>query len=128
MNGPIVGADPFLNPSGILLPPFEPGGKTTDVLDTGNGQIDLVSGRNGPASQEPKGTAGFDAYTRTHVEGHAAALMREKGMTNAKLYINNPEICSRCSQLLPRMLPPGAQLEVITPSGSTTFVGEIPIP
>jgi hypothetical protein len=42
------------------------------------------------------------------------------------VYINNPEICSSCGNLLPRMLPPGAELTVVTPTGSTTFVGITP--
>jgi hypothetical protein len=30
--------------------------------------------------------------------------MRQHGVTNATLYINNPVICERCMNLLPRML------------------------
>jgi hypothetical protein len=106
------------------LPAFRAGGKTSGVLRTPTGDIPLQSGRAGPASSIPKGTAGFDAYTRTHVEGHAAALMRQQGLTEATVYINNPTICPNCSRLLPRMLPPGARLNVVLPDGTVVpFVG-----
>jgi hypothetical protein len=109
------------------LPPFLPrflaGGKTLGVLRTKAGDIPLQSGWTGPAASVPRGTAGFDIVTRTHVEGHAVALMRQTSVGEATLYINNPAICPSCSILLPRMLPPGSRLTVVTPSGSTTFVG-----
>jgi hypothetical protein len=63
-------------------------------------------------------TDGFDGVTRLHVEGHAAALMREQGITEGTLYINNPEICVSCMKLLPEMLPPGAKLRVVLPDGT----------
>ena len=63
----------------------------------------------------PPESAGFDAYTRTHVEGHAAALMRQEGYTEGTLILSNPDICVRCMSLLPRMLPPGSTLHVVLP-------------
>ena len=105
------------------LQPFKKGGKTAGVLRTGAGDQPLESGWSGPAQSVPKGTSGFDIVTRTHVEGHAAASMRASGASEATLYINNPEICSSCGKLLPKMLPPGARLTVVTPTGSTTFTG-----
>jgi RHS repeat-associated protein len=128
VNSPAIASDPFINPSGTLLPPFSPGGKTSGVLDAGGDKIPLESGAEGPAASIPRGSRGFDAYTRTHVEGHAAALMRQRGISNATLYINNPEICPNCMKLLPRMLPPGGELRVVTPSTTFTFVAEVPIP
>jgi len=56
--------------------------------------------------------------TRTHVEGHAAALMHQRGLREATVYINNPEICPSCQKLLPRMLPPGSRLTVVLPDGT----------
>ena len=38
---------------------------------------------------------------------------------------NFDQICAACTKLLPRMLPPGAKLEVVTPTGSQTFAGRI---
>jgi hypothetical protein len=65
----------------------------------------------------PKGSAGYDIVTRTHVEGDAAAYMRQHGITSGTLYINNPEICSSCNKLLPRMLAEGSSLTVIPRGG-----------
>src|SRR5436309_15225186 len=36
------------------------------------------SGYEGPAASMPQGTRGFDIITRSHAEGHAAALMRDQ--------------------------------------------------
>jgi len=99
------------------LPPFVAGGKTLGILRTPTGDIPLQSGWQGPASSVPSGTSGFDIVTRTHVEGHAAALMQQQGITDATLYINNPEICSSCTKLLPRMLPEGSKLTVVRGPG-----------
>jgi hypothetical protein len=72
----------------------------------------------------PKGSAGFDIVTRTHVEGHAAAWMQQNGVSNATVYINNPVICDSCMNYLPRMLAPGSQLTVVAPDGTAvTFTG-----
>ncbi|WP_429030798.1 DddA-like double-stranded DNA deaminase toxin [Bradyrhizobium sp. I1.14.4] len=90
------------------------------------GDLSLESGWAGPAADIPRGTSGFDIVTRTHVEGHAAAVMQEQGLSEGTLFINNPTVCSSCTNLLPRMFPPGAQLNVVTPNGSTVFVGRSP--
>jgi len=109
------------------LPAFRPGGKTSGVLRTPTGDIPLQSGWQGPASSIPRGTSGFDIVTRTHVEGHAAAVMRQQGLTEATVYMNNPEICPSCSRLLPRMLPPRARLNVVLPDGTVVpFTGVVP--
>jgi hypothetical protein len=84
----------------------------------------LKSGVEGPAKSMPKGSPGFDIVTRTHVEGHAAAAMQQLGLKDATVVINNPQICSSCTELLPRMLEPGSHLTVVTSNGtSTTFTG-----
>jgi hypothetical protein len=86
--------------------------------------VDLKSGWSGPAEGVPRGTSGFDIVTRTHVEGHAAAIMRQTGLREATVYINNPAICTSCQKLLPRMLPSGGRLTVVLPDGSSqVFVG-----
>lgn len=68
----------------------------------------------------PKGTPGFNILTRTHVEGEAAAIMRQQGMNHADLYINRASPCTipqGCDALLPRMLPEGALLRVVGLNG-----------
>jgi hypothetical protein len=103
---------------GPFLPAYRQGGPTAGVLQTpGRADIELMSGTGGPASRMPAGAPGFNLVIRTHVEGQAAALMRELGIKRATLYINNPEICPGCATYLPRMLPPGATLDVVLPSG-----------
>jgi RHS repeat-associated protein len=109
-----------------ILPEFSTGGGTAGILRTAAGDIPLQSGWAGPALSVPKGTSGFDIITRTHVEGHAAAIMRQSGISEATLYINNPTICVSCTNLLPRMLPTGSRLDVITPSGRNPFLGSVP--
>jgi hypothetical protein len=80
--------------------------------------IELQSGIPGPAASIPLGTDGFDGVTRLHVEGHAAAFMRQEGITEGTLFINNPEICVSRTKLLQEMLPPGGRLRVVLPDGT----------
>jgi SCP1.201-like deaminase len=110
--------------NGELIGPYA-GKKTAGILETTEGDYYLISGKNGPASKMGGKGSGFDNYTKTHVEGHAAALMHQLGIMEARVYVNNPRICTPCTNLLPRMLPPGAKLEVVTPLGSQTFAGRI---
>jgi RHS repeat-associated protein len=106
------------------LPLYKQGDKTMGILSTPNGSMLLKSGVEGPAKAMPQGSSGFNIVTRTHVEGHAAAAMQQLGLKDATVIINNPQICSSCSSLLPRMLEPGSHLTVVTSSGtSTTFTG-----
>jgi hypothetical protein len=103
------------------LAPYIPGGKTSGIFVSPNDTtVELQSGYDGPAILMPEESAGFDSYTLGHVEGHAAALMRQQGMTEGTLYINNPEICVSCRKLLPKMLPPGATLRIVLPDGTVT--------
>ena len=107
------------------LPPFRRDGPAAGVLQ-GEGKTEtIISGVGGPASSMPKGAPGFDIVTSTHVEGHAAALMRSGGMSEATLSINHPAgVCSSCAANLSRMLPEGAKLDVIELSGTVkTFLG-----
>lgn len=113
-----VEAQPKLPFPAGLPPQLAPyaGGKTFGIFQSpGSGSVVLQSGRNGPAAAIPPESAGFDAYTKTHVEGHAAALMRQEGYMEGTLILSNPDICVRCMSLLPRMLPPGSTLHVILP-------------
>jgi hypothetical protein len=103
------------------LAPYVPGGKTSGIFQSPDSpDIELQSGYDGPAASIPLETDAFDGVTRSHVEGHAAALMREQGITDGTLYINNPKICVSCTRLLPEMLPPGARLRVVLPDGTIT--------
>jgi hypothetical protein len=107
------------------LPAFE-GGKTAGEFRAPDGtRTALRSGIEGPGQAAPRGRgSGFDAYTRTHVEGHAAALMREQGLMEGVLRINNLRICVNCQRNLRRMLPPGGKLTVVLPDGSShVFMG-----
>ena len=108
------------------LVPAYAGGKTRGVLDTGSELVPLISGKAGPASSLPMGTRGFNGLTKTHVEGHAAAIMRQRGLIDATLYLNQRpcNVVNGCFNMLPRMLPPGARLRVIAPDGfDRAFVG-----
>jgi hypothetical protein len=110
------------------LPPYIPGGKTTGIFQSpDNPDIALQSGYEGPAASMPPGSPGYDGRTLSHVEGHAAALMREQEITEGRLYINNPAICDNCTRLLPKMLPPGSTLSVVLPDGTIIrFKGIVP--
>jgi hypothetical protein len=109
---------PFQSGLPPQLAPYVEGGKTYGIFRAPNNvTIELQSGIQGPAASIPLGTDGFDGVTRLHVEGHAAALMRQQSIPEAKLFINNPEICDSCKELLETMLPRGYILHVILPSG-----------
>jgi hypothetical protein len=107
------------------LPAYS-GGKTAGAFVTDFGEFPLVSGVAGPAAGMTKGSSGFDIVSRTHVEGHAAALMHKYGLFDGTLYINNPSVCSSCKANLPRMIPSGSRINVIGPNGQEMFYGGIP--
>ncbi|MBQ7775108.1 MAG: hypothetical protein IJ379_04220, partial [Lachnospiraceae bacterium] len=107
------------------------GKKTSGVLATSIGDFEYVSGVNGPSSHFPKGTIpGRNAIISTHVEAHTAATMRELNIQRGVLYINR-EPCgpatdfrAGCEFMLPKMLPEGAELQVIGPNGyNRIFIG-----
>ncbi len=102
----------------LSLPEFVPRGKTTGALRTPTGDITMTSGWDGPSSLMPPGASGFDIISKCHVEGHAAAYMREQGLNEATLFINNPSVCVSCVKNLPKMLPPGASLRIVTPDNA----------
>jgi len=63
---------------------------------------------------------------KSHVEAHAAAIMRQEGLTEATLYINRVPCPGKtgCRAMLARMLPEGARLRVIGPGGfDEVFIG-----
>ena len=110
------------------LPIYTRGGKTSGILVSGGDETSLSSGYGGPTASIPRGTPGFNLITRGHVEGQAAAIMRQQGLQEATLYINNPSGpcpgAQGCDYLLPRMLPEGSQLRVVAPGGfNQTYFG-----
>jgi Flp pilus assembly pilin Flp len=107
----------ILRSPGARLPPYT-GGKTQGVLDLGTRELSLISGRTGYAQGIPTGTPGFNAYFRTHVEGHAVAYMRQNGIREATVYINQTGPCAgTCMRMIPRALPEGYVLRVVGSDG-----------
>jgi hypothetical protein len=100
------------------LAPYVPKGKTSGIFRSGDFIQEFQSGVDGPAALMPKGTPGFDGRVRSHAEGHAAAWMRLNGLTEGTLEINNPTICKKCLQNLPKALPPGSTLYIELPNGT----------
>ena len=109
--------------------PFEPeyvGGKTTGVLRTAAGDTALVSGYNGPSKSMPLGTPGMNGNIKSHVESHAASIMRQQKLAESTLFINRVPCAGPrgCGAMLPRMLPEGSRLKVVGPGGyNETFTG-----
>ena len=98
--------------------PTYAGGKTTGVVDFGFEEVTRISGRAGPALDIPTGTPGFNAYFRTHVEGHAVAEMIQRGIPRATVYINQAAPCAgTCMRMIPRALPAGYELRVVGSTG-----------
>ena len=101
------------------LPAYS-GGKTAGVLATSVGDIDLLSGYAGPsAAMAPRQVPGMNYILQAHVEAHAASAMRQLGLNEATLYLNQTPCVWRngggCSTMLPRMLGEGTQLRIVVP-------------
>jgi hypothetical protein len=97
---------------------------TLGVLRTSVGDFEIASGWQGLGARMPRGSAGFDIVSKSHVEGHAAAIMQRQGISEGILYINNPVICGPCTKNLPYMLGPGRSLDVVPLGGSSVpFTG-----
>jgi RHS repeat-associated protein len=101
------------------LPEYKDRGPTTGVLRINGVDYTLTSGYEGPSSMLPDtGNPGMNFNIRSHVESHAAAIMRETGAKEATLYLNR-DPCSGsyggCHEMLERMLPPNATLWVESP-------------
>jgi hypothetical protein len=99
------------------LPRFKPLGPTTGFFQAPGYNTMLRSGFDGPAASLPKGIPGIDIKLMTHVEVHAAAIMRQEGIREAVLYINNPDICRGCTKYVAGVLPRSSVLYVVLPSG-----------
>ena len=61
----------------------------------------------------------------SHVEVKFAIMMRERGLTNETIVINNIpcDIPYGCKRYLSDILPPGARLTVVAPGFHDTFIG-----
>ena len=63
---------------------------------------------------------------KSHVEAHAAAVMRKEGLDDATLAINKVPCPGKtgCDAMLPRMLPEGTHLNLVAPNGfRKTYTG-----
>jgi SCP1.201-like deaminase len=102
------------------LPAFS--GKAEGVLRVGDEDVALKSGYDGPSAQLAKPRPGMHGNILSHVEAHAAAVMRLQRVNRATLYINRipctgGQRAPGCHLNLPRMLPEGAELTVYGPDG-----------
>ena len=106
--------------------PGWPAAQTSGVLRTANGDTALISGYNGPSKAIPLGTPGMNGNIKSHVEAHAASIMRLQNAGEGTLFINRVP-CSGprgCGAMSPRMLPEGSRLQVLGPGGyDKTFTG-----
>lgn len=108
---------PFLlgaSPVGQGLPQYA-GGPTQGVFLLGSQQARLISGQTNPGRWLQQ--AGIlIAHSWYHVEGHALSIMRQCGILQATLYINQKPCGNRpayCQITIPRALPPGWVMEVV---------------
>jgi hypothetical protein len=96
---------------------------TDGVLTTSDGQRieEVHSGKTGPGAGGPGLRFPWRnaETTLAHAEGHAAAIMRARGITRATLYVNNTPCGgpAGCDRLLPDVLPATATLTVYGPGG-----------
>jgi RHS repeat-associated protein len=98
------------------------GGKTSGVLVRADGsQVPLESGYDGPALDLSKPRPGMNGNIVSHVEAHAAAIMRSEGLDDATLYINRMPCggANGCMLNVSRMVPSGSTLNIyVMPQGS----------
>lgn len=103
------------------------------VLVTESGErIPMHSGQfGGPSGGTHRGSiprgpgSGFSRHTLTHIEGHAAAIMHQRGIQSATLLIEKApcQACDNPTQTpnISAMLPRGARLTVVDPHSATTY-------
>ncbi len=121
----------MLTPGENLLPDYA-GGKTSGFLARPDAsEVGLQSGYDGP-TRGTSGIPGLHSRIKSHVEAHAAVLMRREGLTWATHFINrvpcptdDPRSPS-CEALaaLPRLVsPPNSIASLISPTGETLSIG-----
>lgn len=103
------------------------------VLEAGEEQMLIQSGEHGgpwggtqrggvPRGEGHGFTSGGSSQGNiaTHVEGHAAAIMHQRGISNATLRVES-DPCQICSRDLMMALPPDSTLNVISPGEGLTI-------
>lgn len=116
-------------PAGTVVPQYS-GGKTEGILVRPDlVETALVSGYAGP-SMGVRGIPRMNGNIKSHVEAHAAVIMRRERLADATLWINKPPCVTTdprslgCHNALPHMLPEGAKLRIIGPGGfDETYTG-----
>jgi len=108
------------------VPPYD-GGKVQGILDTGDREVPLISGEDGPGQwlieNLPGGPGSGLTRAWTHVEGHAAGYMHQNNVRHADLFINKAPCDigrAKCRYVLHKLLPPGSVLDVHFPDDSGT--------
>lgn len=112
------------------VPPYD-GGKVRGVLRLDDAETSLVSGEDGPGrwlvNNLPGGPGSGLTRAWTHVEGHAAGIMREREVKRAELFINKAPCATgaaKCRFVLNKLIPAGSVLDVRFPNeqgGATTW-------
>lgn len=112
------------------VPPYD-GGKVKGVLRLGDAETPLVSGEDGPGrwliDNLPGGPGSGLTRAWTHVEGHAAGIMRQRAVERAELFINKAPCATgaaKCRFVLNKLIPAGSVLDVRFPNeqgGTTTW-------
>lgn len=118
-NHPIVHPD---------LPRYVEGTRCQGVLRIGDTEHHLSSGTTGPGrwlvENLPGGPGSGLTFAWKHVEGHAAALMRQHDINHAELFLNlqpcGPEGPAKCRVVLHKLIPPNATLDVRFPRDDGT--------
>jgi hypothetical protein len=97
------------------------------LLVHGESPIYLISGQHGGPwggmhrGGVPRGPgSGNNRYSLSHVEGHAAAIMHNRNIARATLLIEK-EPCGACDPNIPRMLPAGARLQIVSPNDTNYY-------
>jgi hypothetical protein len=104
---------------------------TDGILTTPDGAeiSPVASGKTGPGQGGPglRGRWRYEVAAVDHTEGHAAAIMRTRGIMDATLYVNNPpcDYPRGCDRLLPDLLRAGARLTVYASGldGPKVYIG-----
>jgi len=133
LNRPLPGMGSGVHPN----LPIRSGKKTQGIFSHGGTDVPLQSGVKGPGewltANLPGGRGSGLTKAVTHVEGHAAGLMRKHGLREADVYINyvGGPCKTYCVPSLPKLLPPGAKLRVYFPKADGTrgvghFIGGTP--
>jgi hypothetical protein len=114
--------------------PAGSGQPTFGLLDVDGKEVPLMSGRTHPgpggkrvpvpshdrgtlAKMDGVARKAFQTVSQDHVEGQAVAAMWQSGARQATLLTDNV-LCDECLVNLPNMLPPGAELKIVTPNGT----------